>query len=174
MSSFLRAGTPPRSPHVDLPPTSFTFPPSLAVPSQDRHHNPTTSPYSPALRRSMAHAMLRPAKRDVVVCLVTLFFAWITLGFKHGSSDDNIYGNSYSMTPAEVDSSKASWYGSHYIAKVSNKFSNFKGLWPGSAKELEQLEDVLCPTLPDGSYGHYNHKGYSDSVRRVSDESTTP
>lgn len=121
----------------------------------------------------MAHAMLRPVKRDVVVCLVTFLFAWLTLGIKHGSNDDKIYGDSYSM-PAEVDSSKASWYGSHYIAKVSNKFSNFKGLWPGSAKELEQLEDVLCPTMPDGSYGHYNHKGYSDSVRRVSDETTTP
>lgn len=116
----------------------------------------------------MVQNMLRPGKRDVVVCLVTLLFAWITLGIKHGSNDDDVYGNSYNLPAAEVDPGKASWYGSHYIAKVSNKFSNFKGLWPGSAKELEQLEDVLCPTMSDGSHGSYNHKGYSDSVQRVS------
>lgn len=119
----------------------------------------------------MMRNMLRPGKRDVVVCLVTLLFAWLTLGFKQGSNDDAIYGGAYNLSSAEVDTGKASWYGSHYIAKVSNKFSNFKSLWPGTAKELEQLEDVLCPTMPDGSYGSYNHKGYSDSVRRVSQES---
>ncbi|KAJ9110110.1 hypothetical protein QFC19_001781 [Naganishia cerealis] len=115
----------------------------------------------------MFHSALRPSKRDVVISLVTLFFAWITLGLRHGSNASSIYSHSYDQA-AQVDPAKASWYGSHYIAKVSNKFSNFKSLWPGSAKELEQLEDVLCPTLSDGSHGSYIHKGYSDTVTRLS------
>ncbi|KAJ9123004.1 hypothetical protein QFC24_004043 [Naganishia onofrii] len=167
--SFLRPGSPPRSPHVEVAGNAFAFPPSLQVPGfqPHAHSSETSNPYSPALRRSMKHAVLRPNKRDVVVSLVTLLFAWILLGLKHGSSESSLYGQPYGEA-AEVDQAKASWYGSHYISKVSNKFSNLKTLWPGSAKELAQLEDVICPTLSDGTHGAYIHKGYSDTVTRLS------
>jgi hypothetical protein len=167
--SFLRPGSPPRSPHVEVAGNAFAFPPSLQVPGfqPHAHSSETSNPYSTALRRSMKHAVLRPNKRDVVVSLVTLLFAWISLGLKHSSSESSLYGQPYGEA-AEVDQAKASWYGSHYISKVSNKFSNLKTLWPGSAKELAQLEDVICPTLSDGTHGAYIHKGYSDTVTRVS------
>lgn len=113
----------------------------------------------------MSHNMLRPGKRDFVVCLVTLLFAWITFGMKHG--DQGTYA-AYNLSPTKVDPAKASWYGSHYISKVGDKFSNLKSFWPASAKELEQLEDAICPTLRDETHGSYNHNGYSDSVQRVS------
>ncbi|KAJ9119173.1 hypothetical protein QFC22_003665 [Naganishia vaughanmartiniae] len=169
LPAFLRPGSPPRSPHAEVPPSAFVFPTSLQVPGFQPHAQSSepTNPYSPALRRSMKHPGLRPSKRDVVVSLVTLLSAWLLLGMKHGSTDASSYGQPYGEA-AEVDQAKASWYGSHYIKKVSNKFSNFKTLWPGSAKELAQLEDVICPTLSDGTHGSYIHKGYSDTVTRLS------
>lgn len=174
LPSFLRPGSPPRSPHTEVPASAFAFPASLQVPGFQPHgpSSETTNPYSPALRRSMKHSGLRPSRRDVVVSLVTLLSAWMLMGMKHGSSDVNLYGGHSYGEAAEVDQAKASWYGSHYIKKVSNKFSNFKTLWPGSAKELAQLEDVICPTLSDGSHGSYIHKGYSDTVTRVSNQHT--
>jgi hypothetical protein len=114
----------------------------------------------------MLQSKLRPGKRDVVVCLVTLLFAWITIGMKSPSDNRGTYGSAYNIASPNMDSAKASWYGSHYISKVGNKFSNFKSFWPGSAKELEQLEDVLCPTM-SGGHESMDSRGYSDSVKRV-------
>ncbi|KAJ9116172.1 hypothetical protein QFC20_000852 [Naganishia adeliensis] len=160
MTSFLRPPTPPRSPHVTVAGTSFPFTSRLAIPSsQQAGTEQSTNPYSPALRRAMLQSKLRPGKRDVVVCLVTLLFAWVTIGMKSPSVDRGTYGSSYNLASPNMDSAKASWYGSHYISKVGNKFSNFKSFWPGSAKELEQLEDVLCPTMPGGGYESMDEQG---------------
>jgi hypothetical protein len=193
-----RPSTPPRSPHTELP-ASHGFPflnsltpnqpqPDLAQGSAAQaamvapFHLGPTNPYSPALR-GRSSKNIRPTRRDVLLCSLTLVVAWFLFHTASSGEDTSFSssrdyhskfreGASYKDTGAYsgADESARTGYLSKHLGKLGSIVPGLGG-WLGSRGTTQGhgQGDFGIETICEvGSGGTVKVHGYSDSVAKVS------